>query len=145
MTSKAGEVVAIVGLHVGLLSMGGDGVRRVAAAADEVKVWAVPFKDRPSLRWRHPQWRWDDGARIRSLVQEANAGRLIGAAKGSDEFRRDVAVVAFKAQRRSSADPGRRGGVLERPFQSRPRHPRLVGAKRGTFQINPLDCFLRGP
>ena len=60
-------------------------------------------------------------------------------------FPAPVAVVALESQHGAPADAGRRGSVLERPFQRRPRHPRLLRPKYGMVQLNPLDAFLYGP
>jgi hypothetical protein len=89
--------------------------------------------------------RGDDATLISALVNKSHARRLISPTQRLDQLGLHVAVIPLKPQHRPPAHPRRRRRVLERPFQRRPRHPRLVGPKDGTFQINPLDALVVGP
>ena len=62
-----------------------------------------------------------------------------------DQVGLDVAVIAFESKHGAAAHPGGGGRILQRPFERRPRHPRLIGSKDRIFQINPLPIAGAAP
>ena len=91
-----------------------------------------------------PKRGWSDGAGIGAMIEEADAGRFVGAADGPDFVRQNVPLVVFQAQDGAAAHARGGRGFVERPLQRRPRHSALCRRESVSEQRNRLDRSLFG-
>ena len=69
-----------------------------------------------------------------AFVSKADAGGFEGPAERGNLVGLDVALVVLEAQDGAATHAGGGARLLKRPYQRRPRHPRLLGREDGTFQ-----------